>query len=304
MKVGKLADIVLLFVAFVWGATFVIVQGALDFLEPHSFNAVRFFIAASFLWGWLLLFQRNELKMAKRKIWVSGVILGFWLFIGYAFQTIGLTFTTSSKAGFITGLSVVLVPLISFFFFKTKLSIQALIGIFCATSGLYLLTLSPSSDLNIGDALVLVCAIGFALQIIYTGKYTKSYPTLLLTCIQISTVSLFSFVGALIFEDYSVIFQIEVITNNEVIFALLITSIFATALAFLAQTYFQKFTSAIHTALIFAMEPAFAAITAYIILHETLSFNGYIGSALIFIGMILAELPAFTKKRPVINNEI
>ena len=94
-----MADFVLLIVAFIWGSTFVVVQNAISFLDPHSFNSIRFLMAALILGGWLLFFRRDELKRLNKKLFISGIILGFWLFIGYSFQTIGLLYTTSSKAG-------------------------------------------------------------------------------------------------------------------------------------------------------------------------------------------------------------
>ena len=188
MKASTFADLSLLFVALIWGATFVLVQNAIAFLEPQSFNVVRFTLAAILLGLWLLFFEKDQLKKLDRKLILSGIMLGFFLFIGYAFQTLGLLYTTSSKAGFITGLSVVLVPLLMIGILKQRPSINSIAGVSAATAGLYLLTMSDVSSLNIGDGLVLICAAGFALHIVFTGKYSSSYPTLLLTTVQIATV--------------------------------------------------------------------------------------------------------------------
>lgn len=296
MKKTYIADITLLLVAFIWGATFVVVQNAISFLDPHTFNAVRFSIAAIFLFIWLILLKREELKLFNTKILFSGMAIGFWLFIGYAFQTLGLVHTTSSKAGFITGLSVVLVPIFSLFILKIKPSMNAVTGVCIATIGLYLMTMSGSSGVNIGDLLVFICAVGFAMQIVYTGKFSSQFPTLLLTVIQIGTVALFSSICAFFFESWQKVLQPEILFNREVLFALVVTSFLATAFAFFVQTYFQKYTSATHTALIFAMEPVFAAITAYLFANERMTTNGLIGSILILLGMVLAELPMKRKK--------
>ena len=177
-------------------------QNALDFLMPFSFNGVRFTMASVLLIAWLLIFQRKQLKECNRKLIFSGIIIGFWLFVGYATQTAGLLFTTSSKAGFITGLNVVLVPVFSLLLLKQKPSKNAILGIMVATVGLYLLTMTDSISLTIGDGLVFICAIAFALQIIFTGKYSFSFPTLLLTVIQIITVAILSMISAFLFEDW------------------------------------------------------------------------------------------------------
>jgi drug/metabolite transporter (DMT)-like permease len=285
------ADISLLLVALIWGATFVLVQNAISFLEPFSFNGIRFLIAAVLLGIWLLIFERPQLKLCNWQLVISGMMMGLWLFIGYATQTIGLLYTTSSKAGFLTGLCVVLVPLFSVFVLKQLPGINAIIGVTIATSGLYLLTMTDSSHLNIGDGLVFICAIAFALQIIITGKYSSSFPSLLLTVVQISTVAILSSLSAFLFEDWQLALNPEVLLKGSVLSALIVTSVFATALAFLAQTTFQKYTTATRVALIFAMEPVFAAITAYFWANERLTLSALFGCLFIFAGMILAETP-------------
>ncbi len=291
---SRFADLSLLFVALIWGSTFVIVQNAIGFLEPLIFNGIRFFLAALFLFIWLLTFKPSQLKQINIHCLKSGIILGICLFIGYAFQTIGLVYTTSSKAGFITGLSVVLVPLFMYLFLKQALLITHIIGVIIATIGLYLLTISNTFSFNIGDFYVLICAIGFALQIILTGKYSKEHPTLLLTIIQLLTVSILGIIGSFLFETPSANFKMTIIFQEEVIIALLITSVLATAVAFLIQTSLQKYTNSTRVALIFATEPVFAAITAYLFNNEQLTASATIGCTLILLGMIFSELPKKT----------
>ena len=292
MKKPIFADISLLFVTFVWGTTFVLVQNAIGLLEPFSFNGVRFLAAALLLLLWLVIFERKQLAFLNSKIMASGFFIGFWLFLGYATQTVGLLYTTTSKAGFITGLSVVFVPLFSLFLLKQFPSRNAVVGVSIATIGLFLLTMTDVSSLNIGDGLVFICAVSFALHIIFTGKYSSKYPTLLLTVIQLSTVAILSILSALLFEDWRKSFNVSVLLSKDVIIALVITSVFATALAFLIQTNFQKYTTATRVALIFAMEPVFAAIAGYYWAAERLSYSALFGCLLIFAGMIFAELPA------------
>lgn len=285
------ADFNLLLVAFVWGTTFVIVQRAIAFLEPYSFNTVRFSLAGLILLLIICIYKRESfIEFKNDNLLKSGMILGFWLFLGYGFQTVGLLYTTSSKAGFITGLSVVLVPLFSYLFLKNKLNWQIGISSLLAVIGLYLLTIHNSFSINIGDGYVLLCAISFALHIVFTGKFAKTFNALSLTVVQLFTVSLLSFITALVTEDWRGIFVSKMIFQPEVLTALLITSLFATALAFLAQTHFQSFTTPARVALIFAMEPVFAAITAFIMQGEVLGSKALIGCTLILFGMILSEL--------------
>jgi drug/metabolite transporter (DMT)-like permease len=297
MKKPVVADLSLLLVTIIWGSTFVLVQNAIDFLEPFSFNSIRFLAAAILLIVCLLIFEKGQIKQLNLKLLLSGVFIGFWLFLGYATQTIGLLYTTSSKAGFITGLNVVLVPLFSMMLLKQFPNRNAVLGVLTATIGLFLLTMTDVTSLNIGDGFVLICAVSFALQIIYTGKFSNKYPTLLLTVIQISTVAILSIISSIIFEDWRKSFNPDILLTKDVLIALVITSIFATALAFLIQTNFQKYTSATRVALIFAMEPVFAAITGYYWADERLSYSALVGCILIFAGMIFAEMP--TNKIPL-----
>jgi drug/metabolite transporter (DMT)-like permease len=299
MKNPIFADLSLLFVTVIWGMTFVIVQDAISFLPPIAFNGIRFLLAAVLLFLGMLIFERKQLKLLNIKLIASGVFIGFWLFLGYITQTIGLLYTTTSKAGFITGLSVVLVPLFSLFFLKQAPSKNAVFGVLTATIGLFLLTMTDVTSLNIGDGFVFICAISFAFQIILTGKFSDKYPTLLLTVIQISTVALLSILSSFCFEDWRKALNPNLLFSKDVIIALVITSVFATALAFFIQTNFQKYTSTTRVALIFAMEPVFAAITGYFWAHEHLSYSALFGCILIFMGMVLAELP--TEKIPLLR---
>ncbi|WCN38524.1 DMT family transporter [Aneurinibacillus uraniidurans] len=291
MKKSILADSILLTVTFIWGATFVVVQNAIAVLPPLTFNAVRFFMAAVFLFGFLLVFYRSQLAQINARLLGAGILLGIWLFLGYAFQTVGLLYTTSAKAGFITGLSVVLVPMFALLILKQKPRIPAVLGVLVATVGLYFLTMGDAVAVNRGDILIFFCAVSFALQIIFTGRYAPHFPSLALACVQIFVVSVLSGISALILENWQAALSLKTFSTPTVYIALLVTAIPATALAFLAQTECQKFTTATRVALIFAMEPVFAAATAYFFNDELLTVRALTGCMLIFLGMILAEFP-------------
>jgi len=291
MKKGIIADVILLLVAFIWGTTFVLVQNAIAFLPPHSFNGIRFTMASLLLLIIIIFVDRKSLAQLGKKGWIAGLILGVFLFAGYAFQTIGLLYTTASRAGFITGLSVILVPIFSAFFLKMIPNWFTTIGVGFAAIGLYLMTMiQTTSQFQFGDFLVFFCAIAFALQIVFTGKFAPRYSVLPLTWIQISVVGILSFIFAFFFEDLSII-SFGLFQNPEVITALIITSVFATVFAFVAQTMLQRYTTATRVAIIFSMEPVFAALTAFIILHEVMTNWSIIGSLFIFLGMIIVELP-------------
>ncbi|MBM7590055.1 DMT family transporter [Brevibacillus fulvus] len=296
-----LADTTLLLIAFVWGATFLVVQNAIAHLPPNTFNAVRFSLATLVLLAVVLIFSREQLRRFSRSVWSAGFILGFLLCLSYGLQTVGLLYTSSSKAGFITGLSVVLVPLFSYLFLREKLKSVALLGALAAAGGLYLLTAQQSLVLNSGDLLVFGCAICFGLQIVFTGKFAKQLPALPLAIVQLGTVALLSWLYACCFEQWQSAFAAKTMLQPQVAWGLLITAIPGTALAFLGQTALQKFTTSTRVALIFTMEPVFAALTAYVWINERLAVPQLWGCALILGGMLLAELPVpnWLKKQPV-----
>ena len=296
MKKGWIAPLALLFVSFIWGATFVVVQNAMSFVGPFTFNGVRFLLAGIILLFVQFIFSKQTSKQEIQYSSIAGLIVGFFLFVGYLLQTFGLLYTTSSKAGFLTGLSIVMVPILSFIFFKQKATPFIILGIITATAGLYLLTAGDSFQLNIGDILVLGCAIAFAAHILINGVFSKKISPLLLSTSQVLSVGIFSSICAFLFEDWEKLFSISLWTNSAFLFALLATSLFATSIAFFIQTAAQKHTSPTRVAIIFAMEPVFAALTGVLVANEQLSIPAVLGCLCIFLGMIFVELPSKAKK--------
>lgn len=277
-----LADAALLAVAAVWGLTFVTVKNAISLLPPFAFNFYRFGLAALVM-AVFALPSRKELTKATVK---AGVLLGVFLFLGYSFQTLGLLYTTASNAGFITGLSVVFVPLFSTLIAKERPAHGVIAGALIAAAGLAFISGVGFTKFNVGDFLVLCCAFSFALHIIFVGKYTTLYSTVWLVTLQIGIVALFSGIFSLLLESGNNSFQPAVWP------ALIITALFATCFAFFVQNYMQRFTSPSHTAIILTSEPVFSAIFSVILLQETLTPYAYWGGLLIISGMLLSEVKA------------
>ncbi|MBW4627571.1 MAG: EamA family transporter [Brasilonema octagenarum HA4186-MV1] len=290
MKKSYLADLVLLGVTFTWGATFVLIKDAIKIIPPFSFVSARFLIAALVLALFVIAFYPQMLRQLwKKEIWLPGIWLGFWLFAGYAFQTFGLQYTTASKAGFITGLSVVIVPFFSLWLLRHSLKRNTMLGVSVAMLGLILLSHNRELSANIGDILVFFCAISYAFQITLVGRYTQRFPALLLALIQIFTCGCFSFICAVLFENYQIVFLPKVFLNEQVFSALIICSVIATAFAYAAQNQFQKFTTPTRTALIFATEPVFAALIGYWYVREHLSTMQISGCLLMLGGTLISE---------------
>ncbi|HZK55983.1 MAG TPA: DMT family transporter [Desulfosporosinus sp.] len=273
------ADFSLLLVALVWGSTFVVVKWAIEDLPPLPFLAIRFALAFLSLLP-LLYFQKAHIsKIALLK----GMALGVFLFSGYAWQTVGLQYTTSSNAGFITGLSVVFVPVLVAITTRRLPRPGLIAGVLCALVGLGFLTLGDRLHLNKGDLMVLICALSFALHIYFVGRYAPHSNATVLASVQILTVSVLSGISSLFLPQPIMNFS----TNVWV--ALLVTAIPATSMAFYIQSKMQQFTSPTHTALIFTMEPVFAAFSAFFFAGEILTPRGLLGAGLVLTGMLIAE---------------
>lgn len=290
MKLNKSygADLSLLLVTLVWGATFVIVKWAIEDLPPFPFLAIRFALAFVSLLPFVWL-QRNYLNKAAL---LRGAAAGIFLFSGYAWQTVGLQYTTSSNAGFITGLSVVFVPALVALTTRKLPRPSLILGILCALIGLAFLSLGNSFQLNRGDLMILVCALSFALHIFFVGRYAPHTNATVLASIQILTVSILSGISSLLFPQPSIYF------SSTAWFALLVTAIPATSLAFFVQSKMQQFTTSTHTALIFSMEPVFAAISAYFFANEFLTLKGLFGAGLVLSGMLIAEFSGSKSESP------
>ncbi len=279
-------NFLLLLTTFFWGITFIVVKDAIEQVDVFLFLSQRFTLAfLLLLLPFPLLKQRLTLETARR-----GVMLGLWLFGVFAFQTVALVYTTASNTAFLTGLNVVLVPLLSALIYKQYIAHNARIGVLLAFSGLYLLCTNGNLALNLGDGLGVVCAVCVAVHILLTARYVQYCNVYWLTTLQIGTIGLLSGGIALVTGE-NVFMWYPQIKN-----ALLICVLFATVFAYVTQTTMQRYISPTNTALIFCMEPVFAAISAYFVIDERLSVRGYWGAALILSGMLLAELsPGFLK---------
>lgn len=287
------ADLALLGVTAIWGVTFTVIKDALAGIGPHYFLGMRF--SAAFIFLALLYWKR--LMNADRKTLAAGLAIGLFLYAGYVFQTVGLKYTSASNAGFITGLAVVLVPLICAALSRRLPGVAPAMGVFSAALGLAALSLGDDMRINYGDALVFLCAVSFALQIVLVGRYAPRYDPVVLAIVQIGVVTFASLGCAAALEE------MPVVLSREVWVAFIITTLPATALAFLIQNTVQRFTSPTHTAIIFTMEPVFAAASAWLLGGEVLTLKLWAGCFLILAGMLVAELKSDTAEKDALLPE-
>jgi drug/metabolite transporter (DMT)-like permease len=278
------AHVLLVLVTFAWGATFVLIKNVLAQVSPFVFNSFRMAVASVAL---LLIFRKALPKLTRQSA-MGGVTMGVFLFLGYAFQTSGLRLTTPSKSAFITGLAVVLVPILVAVTGRRVPNRWTLFGVLAALTGLYLMTIPVGegfslATINRGDLLTLGCAVSFAIHIYVTGHMTQRHGFEAVSVTQVATAAVLM---SLVIPLETPRFTLSAATT----FAILFTGLICTAAAFSIQAWAQQFTPPTHTALIFALEPVFAAMTSYLLLAEHLGTRGTIGAILILGGILISEL--------------
>jgi drug/metabolite transporter (DMT)-like permease len=271
------ADLLLVMVSAIWGATFFLIRDAVATVPPLWFVALRFLLAALLLLGF---------RRAPRLLWRKAVWAGVWLFLGYALQTFGLSDTTPDRAAFITSLSVLLVPLGEWLVWHRRPTSRLFVAVLLAIVGLWFL-LNPAGGISVGDVLVLLSAVGFAGQILATHGVPAA-DGLGFTAIELATVAFLAMLG-LPWSPPPHFTPVAWV-------ALGFTAVFATALAVGIQTWAQTRTSPTHAALIFTLEPWFAAVASALFAHETLGRTAALGGVLTFTALVLAEWRGSTRQ--------
>jgi drug/metabolite transporter (DMT)-like permease len=280
MKRTSTATLLLLIGTFFWGITFVVVKEAIAEINVYRFLAWRFSIGAILLAACFL----PSFKHITWKMIGYGLLLGTILAISYITQTVGLLYTGASKAAFITGLCVVFVPLMLAVMRKQWPTGLQMVAILLATGGLALITLSGSLTINPGDLWVLVCAVSFAVYIIMVSIYSKRFPAIPFTVIQLVTVALITGAIAIAIGEWRM-------PRGYIVWqAIIICAVFATSFMYAVQNHYQKFISEVKAVIIYSLEPLFAALAAFLYLHEQITTRTIVGGALIFIGMLCSEI--------------
>lgn len=274
------ANMMLVAVTVVWGGGFIATNGALDSLTPFYVMMIRFMGAAIFpiAVSWKKLKQLDAITIRH------GILTGIFLFLAFAFQTFGLKYSTPSKNAFLTATNVIFVPYLLWIFMRRRPSRKEIIASLLCVIGIALLTLKPDAMLlTLGDLLSLVCAVFFALHIIALERYSAHVDAICMTGMQMLTAGILSTICALVFETAPSTFPMGAMGN--VLYLIFVS----TLLAYLLQTYAQKFTTANSASLILSMEALFASIFSFLILHEVMSFPMIIGACLIFSSILYIE---------------
>jgi len=274
-------DLALVFVAVIWGLTFPVVKDAVAEYPTFSFLTVRFAIASV---AFALIFPRSLRKFSWNAV-RAGIVAGVFISLGYIFQTLGLELTGATRAGFITGMAVVMTPILQVIVLRKIPHIYSLGGVALATAGLWLLSAdSAGGGWNSGDTLVLIGAVCFACHWIVLGKVSASHPVDVLTLVQLMVASAMAGVMTLFTEP------LVAPSGTALWGSLLLTGVLASAVAFGIQTYALRHISPTRVALIIINEPVFAGVFGFLLLGEVLGVEGWIGSGFILGGMLLSEV--------------
>jgi drug/metabolite transporter (DMT)-like permease len=286
----RLSELALVGICSVWGLTFVMVQDAIELLPTMSFLAYRFLAAALIV----AIVFRASLRRLPREGWRAGLLMGSFLCAGYIFQTLGLEKTTASNTGFITGLFVVLTPVMGATFLRERVSGLAWAAAGVSLIGLYLLS-GVGGDLNLrGDGLVLVAAFALSAHILATARAVRAYDVGALLAVQLGVCGVVPLIVAVAGGT------LEAPSGGTVWSALIVTALIASALGFFVQTFAQQHAPPARTALILACEPAFAGLFGWLLADDRLSVTGWLGAALIMAAIVAVEItPRFRPPRPL-----
>lgn len=272
----------LMLAAIIWGFAFVVVKNSLDLIPPIYMLAFRFTIAAL----GLTLIMLPKLRKLTRQDWISGAVLGTFLFTAHAIQTIGCQYTTAGKNAFLTTIYVIIVPFLHWVINRKRPSAYAIAAACIAVVGIGLLSLQGGdTGVNIGDLLTIGCGFIYAVHIVYIDKYTETQDPMILTVMQMVFAAVFSWIFAPIYDGGfpAAAFQPQIVTG------MLYLGIFSTMLGFLLQNVGQKYTAPSTASLLLSFESVFGVLFSVIFLQEQLTMRMLLGCLLMFFAVVLVE---------------
>ena len=297
MKKQIKGSLALLCGTIIWGSAFIAQSVGMDHIGPFTFQAIRCMLAVVFLFLITLVFDfrigvRNSLaKWKNKRLWIAGGICGTALFVATSLQQVGLVYTDPGKAGFLTAMYIVLVPMLGIFLHR-KPGLNAVFSVALALAGLYLLSFMGVTSINVGDLLLIGCALAFAVQILLIDSFAQDLDGLRLNCVQALVVAVLSIPWMLLTEELSM---------DNILACWLplgFAGILSMGVAYSLQIVGQKDLEPAAASLIMSLESVFAALGGWLVLHETMTPWELLGCGLVFAGVIVSQLPD-RKKRNV-----
>lgn len=298
-KQKRISELLLVTTTILWGTTFIITNKVTQIVPPMFYMGVRYligFIAFLPFIGHLKKIDKKQLKIA--------FIASFLVWASFALQTVGIKLTTATKSAFITGLNVIMVPIFVAIFYKKKVPVKIWISTILALAGVSIMTFGGFDSIELGDVLVLICDVFYALYIIYLDNNLKHVDTIGFSIILVFLLSFFSFIVSFLFEPIDLIFgdlsdQIFTLSN---LWIMIYMGIIATMIATLTQTFGQRHVNSTRTAIIFALEPLFATFFA-VVFGEILNWQTIVGGIIIIGGILISIERTKAKRGPIDLNE-
>ena len=291
MKERMQGTLALLLGTFIWGMAFIAQSVGMETIGPFTFQAIRcmlgviFLFLVTFFFDWKIGIRASLQKWKNKKLWISGIICGTALFAATSLQQVGLVYTAPGKAGFLTAMYIVLVPVLGIFVHR-KPGINAVVSVLLALVGLYLLSFTDMGSINIGDILLTGCALAFAVQILLIDRFAPDLDGLRLNCVQSLVVSLLS-VPCIFLNRETVGLQ----TILDCWLPLGFAGVLSMGVGYSMQIIGQKRLDPTAASLIMSLESVFAALGGWLILHNTMTPSELTGCTLVFAGVIVSQVP-------------
>lgn len=287
-------SLLLLLAATIWGTAFVAQSVGMDYVGPFTFNAVRSLIGGIVLIPVILVLDRHKgsgqaPQEAQRLTFSGGLCCGAILFAASSLQQFGLQYTTVGKAGFLTALYIIMVPLFSIFLRKRP-SVMLWVSVLLAVVGLYLLCMTDSFSLSGGDTLVFLCAIAFTFHILVIDRFSPQVNGVKMSCIQFLVCGVLCLICALLFEEP----RLPALLDCRL--PILYAGVLSSGVAYTLQIVGQKDMDPTVASLILSLESVTSALSGWLVLHQNLSTREILGCVLMFGAIILAQLPKRSKK--------
>lgn len=284
------SDLLLLLAATIWGLAFVAQRVGMDHVGPFTFNGIRFALGGLSLLPFVWMSRKRTYAGTHSDLIRSGIVSGICLFAGISFQQVGIVYTTAGKAGFITGLYVVMVPILGLFLGTARTGAGTWAGAILASVGMYLLSVTRGLEIGIGDWLVFFSAFCFAGHILIIERFCTRFSTAALSLVQCIVCSVLSLGAAMVFETFV---PADILAAG---FPLFYGGVFSVGVAYTLQIYGQKNSPASHAAIILCMESVMAALGGWMILNELLSGRAIAGCGLMLAGMLISQLYSVNHK--------
>lgn len=277
MKKELKAEMILVFATIIWGAGFPLTSLALKGIGPYTLVSIKSMLAAVVLF----IVFRKKIKCIDFNMIKAAVLIAISLVVGNLLQTAGMLYTTPSKSSFITGLSVVFVPILMAIMYRKKPKSKIILAVLISVIGLVFLTYNGDKGINLGDILTVLCAFVYSFQVLFVDKFGKQYDGIMLAAVELIAVALSSLIPAVLMEGYQINFS-----NNMVIWCILITGLLGSGVGMVAQNKMQPLLNPSHAAIIYLCEPVFGVIFSSFI-GDILSLRAAFGCILILAAMFI-----------------